>query len=129
MPCGEYDPAPQKLPKGTVAVDEVWMRLACDVTHVGKTKFVSIIDCGPSRFAVWQPVAHETEREVVALHSWASKILLGGVFFSDPGGGKSKFQKWGGINMYRQGKLLCFRVYYRNQGELGKISTLSSKFS
>ena len=46
--------------------------------------------------------------------------FLWGVFFSDPGGGKSKFQKWGGINMCRQGKLLCFRVYSRNEGELGQ---------
>ena len=26
----------------------------------------------------------------------------------------------GGINMCRQGKLICFRVYSRNEGELGQ---------
>ena len=54
-------------------------------------------------------------------HSWASKIPLGGgVKFSDPGGGESIFQKWGVKNICRQGKLLCFRVYSRNEGEWGQ---------
>ena len=47
-------------------VNKVWDRLACDVTHVGQEKFVTIVDCGPSRFAVWQRVNHEDETEVVA---------------------------------------------------------------
>ena len=54
--CGEYDPQPVKTQKGTLKVDNVWDRLACDVTQVGNEKYVTIIDCGPSRFAVWQKV-------------------------------------------------------------------------
>ena len=40
--------------------------MACDVTHVGQEKFVTIVDCGPSRFVVWQKVNHEDETEVAA---------------------------------------------------------------
>ena len=65
VPCGEYDPHPVKEPKGSLQVDQVWSHLACDVTHVGNEKFVTIIDCGPSRFAVWQRVTHESETEVM----------------------------------------------------------------
>ena len=66
VPCGEYDPNPVKMQRGSLRVDKVWDRLACDVTHVGQEKFVTIVDCGPSRFAVWQRVNHEDDTEVVA---------------------------------------------------------------
>ena len=66
VPCGEYDPHPVQLQKGSLKVDEVWDRLACDVTHVGNEKFVTIVDCGPSRYAVWQRVGREDDTEVAA---------------------------------------------------------------
>ena len=66
VPCGEYDPNPVKMQRGSLRVDKVWDRLACDVTHVDQEKFVIIVDCGPSRFAVWQRVNHEDDTEVVA---------------------------------------------------------------
>ena len=66
VPCGEYDPSPVKMQRGSLKVDKVWDRLACDVTHVGQEKFVTIVDCGPSRFAVWQRVNHEDDTEVAA---------------------------------------------------------------
>ena len=65
-PCGEYDPHPVQLQKGSLKVDAVWDRLACDVTHVGNEKYVTMVDCGPSRYAVWQRVGHEDETEVAA---------------------------------------------------------------
>ena len=52
------------MQKGSLKVDQVWDRLACDVTHAGHEKFVTIVDCGPSRFAVWQRVTHEDDTEV-----------------------------------------------------------------
>ena len=66
VPCGEYDPHPVEMQRGSLKVDKVWDRLACDVTHVGQEKYVTIVDCGPSRFAVWQRVNHEDDTEVVA---------------------------------------------------------------
>ena len=66
VPCGEYNPRPVKMQRGSLKVDKVWDRLACDVTHVGQEKYVTIVDCGPSRFAVWQRVNHEDDTEVVA---------------------------------------------------------------
>ena len=66
VPCGEYDPSPVKMQRGLLKVNKVWDRLACDVTHVGQEKFVTIVDFGPSRFAVWQRVNNEDETEVVA---------------------------------------------------------------
>ena len=66
VPCGEFAPHPVNPKPGRVEVDEVWGRLACDVTHVGRRAFLSVIDCGPSRYAVWQPLAREGEDDVIA---------------------------------------------------------------
>ena len=66
VPCGEYDPHPVQLQTGSLKVDDVWGRLACDVTHVGTEKYVTVVDCGPSRYAVWQRVSHEDDTEVAA---------------------------------------------------------------
>ena len=58
-----------------------------------------------------------------------ANFLGGGIKFWDPGGGESIFQKWGVKNICRQGKLVCFRVYYKMRVNGVKISAPSSKFS
>ncbi|QQP39915.1 Putative LOC101234602 [Caligus rogercresseyi] len=35
-----------------------------DITHVNDRKYLTLIDCGPSRFAVWREVTRESEEEI-----------------------------------------------------------------
>ena len=44
----------------------VWSRLACDVTHYNDKCYFSLIDCGPSRFAVWRRVKSEDADSICA---------------------------------------------------------------
>ncbi|XP_065651146.1 uncharacterized protein LOC136079341 [Hydra vulgaris] len=52
-PCQSIDPAPIRWEKGKLDVEGNWERLAMDITHYGTDKFLSLIDCGPSKYALW----------------------------------------------------------------------------
>ena len=68
--CLSIDPAPVHYQHGTFSVQSVWERIAVDVTHVNGRPFLSVIDCGPSRFAIWKPLKAESASEVgSALHN------------------------------------------------------------
>ncbi|MEL7521978.1 MAG: DDE-type integrase/transposase/recombinase, partial [Cyanobacteria bacterium J06553_1] len=71
--CQSIDPAPEKWRRGSLEVERVWQRLAMDITHVGGRHFLTMIDCGPSRFAIWRSLRWQTTEAVVA--------QLEGVFF------------------------------------------------
>ena len=50
--CQSIDPAPSKHEVGNLSVDKVWSRLAVDVTHYRGIPYLSMVDCGPGRFAI-----------------------------------------------------------------------------
>ncbi|XP_043199882.1 uncharacterized protein LOC122369303 [Amphibalanus amphitrite] len=52
--CRSIDPAPMKWRHGSLEVSDVWKRLAIDVTHYRGQSFLSVVDCGPSRFCLWR---------------------------------------------------------------------------
>ena len=58
--CVSIDPANLHWVEGHLHVEEIWYRLALDVTHFGGCKFLTVIDCGPSRYAIWRKVASES---------------------------------------------------------------------
>ena len=63
--CKSVDPHPRRWDKGELSVDHDWDRLATDVTHTnGDKKFLTVIDCGPSRFAIWREIQSETDTNV-----------------------------------------------------------------
>lgn len=62
--CQTIDPAPVRWEKGQLQVEATWLRLACDVTHYGGKRYLTMVDCGPSRFAIWREVPNE-ERTTV----------------------------------------------------------------
>ena len=64
--CRSIDPAPEKWRKGCLEVEGVWQRLAMDVTHVEGQHFLTMIDCGPSRFAIWRLLRWQTSESVMA---------------------------------------------------------------
>ena len=57
--CNTFDPAPTKHEPGVLSVTRDWQRLAMDVTHLGQKQYFTIVDCGPSRFAIWREVKSE----------------------------------------------------------------------
>uniref|UniRef100_A0A5S6Q3K8 Integrase catalytic domain-containing protein n=1 Tax=Trichuris muris TaxID=70415 RepID=A0A5S6Q3K8_TRIMR len=63
--CRSTDPAPVKWRHGTLEVDKVWQRVSLDVTHCKGKLYVSLIDCGPSRFAVWRPLRFHASADII----------------------------------------------------------------
>jgi hypothetical protein len=51
---------------GNLSVEENWRRVAIDVTHYGNRLFLSMVDCGPSRFAIWRRLQTESAENIVA---------------------------------------------------------------
>ena len=46
-------------------VEENWTRLATDLTHYNGSCYLTLVDCGPSRFAVWRKVSGEDAVSIV----------------------------------------------------------------
>ena len=57
--CKSIDPAPVRWNRGELGVDGHWERVAADVTHYGRDRYLTMIDCGPSRFAIWRRLPSE----------------------------------------------------------------------
>ena len=64
--CCSIDPAPVQRDKGEVGVESTWDRVAVDITHYEGSPYLTLIDCGPSRFAIWKKLRQETGGEVSA---------------------------------------------------------------
>ena len=58
--CRCVDPAPVRWKHGTLAVEENWSRLAIDTTHYGGRVYLTMVDCGPGRFAIWRLIASDS---------------------------------------------------------------------
>lgn len=63
--CQTIDPAPVHWRKGKLNMRDNWNRLAMGITHHGGKHFLTIIDCGPSRFAIWHPLRQQDSTSVV----------------------------------------------------------------
>ena len=51
--------------KGKLDVKENWERLSVDNTHYGTEKFLSLIDCGPSKYALWWQLSNSYESDAI----------------------------------------------------------------
>lgn len=63
--CRSIDPASIRWNEGSLSVEKSWYRLAVDVTHFGGKCYLTVVDCGPSRFAVWRYMKSEDAGSVV----------------------------------------------------------------
>ena len=63
--CRSIDPAPAKWRHGTLHVKETWSRLAIDITHHRGQLYLTVVDCGPSRFALWRRLRRADTAHVV----------------------------------------------------------------
>ena len=57
--CQQIDPAPVSWEHGDLSVMENWTRQSADVTRYGRRCYLSVVDCGPSRFAVCRCIPNE----------------------------------------------------------------------
>lgn len=63
--CRSIDPAPVRWNHGSLEVSDVWGKVATDVTHVDGTPYLTVIDCGPSRFCLWRKLRNETAEAAI----------------------------------------------------------------
>ena len=63
--CRMVDPSPVRWDHGRLSVSKVWGRVAVDITYVKNLPYLSLIDCGPSRFAIWRRIRNESADEVI----------------------------------------------------------------
>lgn len=69
--CNSLRVAAPPRQQGTLAVWEVWSRLAADFTHVGGELYLTCVDCGPSRFAMWKKMSSRSSKEAAdAFQRW-----------------------------------------------------------
>ena len=50
--CHSIDPAPVHWKPGKLEVQELWSRLGVDITHFRGAHYLTLVDCGPSRFTL-----------------------------------------------------------------------------
>ena len=71
--CQQIDPALRGeniVPTGDLSVDSNWFRVAVDVTHFNGQLYLSMVDCGSSRVAIWRRLQTESAMHIIAqLHS------------------------------------------------------------
>ena len=64
--CQSIDPAPARWQKGQLGTDTTWSQLGMDVTDYGSQHFLTLIDCGPTRFAIWHPLVRQDSSSVIS---------------------------------------------------------------
>lgn len=65
--CQSIDPAPIVHEVGEISVDGNWKRLAVDVTHYRHKLFLSMVDCGPGRIAIWKELRADNGEEIARM--------------------------------------------------------------
>jgi len=63
--CQSIDPAPVHWKKGELGVDKTWHRVGMDITHFEGRHYLSLIDCGPTRFAIWRCLRRQDSASVI----------------------------------------------------------------
>lgn len=63
--CHSIDPAPVHWRPGRLEVERVWSRLGVDITHYGGVHYLTLVDCGPSRYTLWRPLKMQTSAAVI----------------------------------------------------------------
>ena len=67
--CQSIDPAPVVHAKGEIGVCRNWVRLAVDVTHYRQLPYLTLVDCGPGRLAIWRELRREAAEFVILVLS------------------------------------------------------------
>ena len=62
--CQSIDPTPNIHDPGEIGTLKNWTRLAIDITHYRGGAYLSMIDCGPGRLAIWRELHAESASAV-----------------------------------------------------------------
>ncbi|KFD62540.1 hypothetical protein M514_09025 [Trichuris suis] len=62
--CRSVDPALAKWRHGVLEVPRLWQRVGIDVAHLGSELYLTLIDCVPSRLAIWRRLSQRSSGEV-----------------------------------------------------------------
>ena len=63
--CHSIDPAPVSWKADRLKVCETWRRVRMDVTHLEGRHYLTLIDCGPSRFAIRRPLLCQDSASII----------------------------------------------------------------
>ena len=63
--CHSIDPAPVSWKAGRLDVCENWWKVGIDVTHLEGRHYLTLIDCSPSRFAIWRPLLCQDPASII----------------------------------------------------------------
>ena len=63
--CQSINPAPVRWSKGILNVTQTWHRVAMDITHCNGAHFLTVIDCGPARLAIWRQLPRQDATSVI----------------------------------------------------------------
>ena len=63
--CQTIDPAPVHWTKGGLEVKAKWLRLGIDITHYNGKHFLTVTDCGPARFTIWQLLPRQDSGNII----------------------------------------------------------------
>ena len=62
--CQSIDPSAVRINGGELSVEEDWKHLVLDVTHHGCQKYLTMVNCSPSQFAIWRNIQNESKSQV-----------------------------------------------------------------
>ena len=65
LECQSIDPAPERWEKGELEVSETWGRLGMDICLVKNQHYLTLIDCSPSRYAIWRKIRYQDSASVI----------------------------------------------------------------
>ena len=113
--CQSIDPAPSTHDPGDLGVENTWERLAIDVTHYQGRPYLSMVDCGPGRLALWRQLRGETAVEICGIldtlfyeRGPVSEILMDNALAFRSQEMEELLAKWG--------VRPCFRAAFRASG-------------
>lgn len=58
--CQSIDPALVKWRTGNLSMEGIWQRVGVDITHCKGKPYLTLIDCGPTRFTIWRLMRLQT---------------------------------------------------------------------
>lgn len=57
--CQSIDPAPTNWKRGELGVPNIWDRVSMDICHIHNQHYLTLIDCGPTRYAIWRKLRRQ----------------------------------------------------------------------